>query len=353
MPLTKLQLTNFRSYPEAVFELSPAITLVVGPNASGKTNLLEAIYVLASTKSFRAKDQELIHHGQDYFRLVGQADSNELALSFGGTGAVSKRVSHNGAKKTLVTHVGSLQTVLFEPSDMELISGTPERRRRYLDYILCQTDRAYLKMLNQYRRVLKQRNSLLSAFDTGRIQQEIFAWDVQLTELASVIYSRRLELIAHINELAHDLYAEIAGSRQELDLIYVSSVDGDDYAEVFLHELATRLTRDLAAGFTTIGPHREDFKVRFKNNNITAVASRGEVRTAVLVLKMAELAYSEAVSGQKPLLLLDDVFSELDASRRRYLTQAIRGYQSVITTTEADAIDDLDIEHVTIRTEAK
>jgi DNA replication and repair protein RecF len=339
MSLNSLELTNFRSYDQRRFELGSAVTLVVGPNASGKTNLLEAIYVLAITKSFRARDPELIRHEKDFFRIVGRTDGAELALGFSTEGGTqTKRVTHDQAKKTLAGHIGALPVVLFEPTDLELVTGAPEARRRYLDTILCQTDPDYVRLLNHYRRVLKQRNSLLSTFDTGRIYDEIFAWDIKLTELAAEIVRRRTQLLGFIAGLIEEAYGEVAGTREPLELSYLPSVRGENYADAFMKELAQRLTGDLAAGFTTIGPHREDFKVRFKNNDLSSVASRGETRTVVLAFKLAELAYIEQTLERKPLLLLDDVFSELDASRRAFLTKKVQDHQAIITTTQADAI---------------
>lgn len=333
-----LELTNFRSYERAAFELHPDVTLVVGPNASGKTNLLEGLYVLASTKSFRAKDRDLVRHEQDFFRVVARAEAQEYALGFStADGRTEKKITHDGVKRTLVGHVGQIQVTLFEPSDLALASGPPDGRRRYLDFILCQTDRSYLKTLQQYRRVLKQRNALLDGFDMERIREQIFAWDVKLAELACEIYVRRQGLLAVLNEAIPLLYGEIAGGSEAVELEYVPSVAGA-YAEGFLETLARNFTRDLAAGFTTIGPHREDFKVRFKNNDITAVASRGEVRTVVLACKLAELQYAEAQTGIRPILLLDDVFSELDHDRRSFLLDRLRDHQTIITTTDADAI---------------
>jgi DNA replication and repair protein RecF len=351
--LKSLSLTNFRSYKERTFEFSSGVTVVVGPNASGKTNLLESLYVLASTKSFRTKDVGLIRHGQDHFRIVGNMSDDELALAYlAQDGKTTKQASRNGTKQSLVNHVGSIQVTLFEPTDLELNSGPPDRRRRYLDFLLCQTDREYLRTLANYRRVLRQRNSLLSGFNTSRIKDEIFAWDIKLTESAAEIYRRRVELVEYLNKLIPQLYKEVAAEEVSLRLDYQASVATEDYASNFLDALAHRLTADLAAGFTTIGPHREDFKVSFKNNNISAVASRGETRTVVLVMKLAELAYNEENTGIKPILLLDDVFSELDNARRKDLVLRVAGHQTIITTTEADAIKEIMGEYQLITTEA-
>ncbi len=340
MPLQTIQLENFRSYERRVFALDPGITLVVGPNASGKTNLLEGVYVLATTRSFRAKDVDLVRHEQDYFRLVGQTDEMELSLGFGQqeSGARVKRVMHDSVKRSLVAHIGALSAVLFEPNDLSLLVGPPDGRRRYLDTILCQTDPAYMTALTTYRRVLKQRNSLLDRFATDAIKDQIFAWDVKLASTAGTIVEARKELITYLNNLIPDLYGRIAGTEQSFRLRYEPSVDGVDYGSSFLEALDTNLFRDLAAGFTTVGPHREDFSVKFKDSRMSTLASRGEVRTAVLALKLAEILYMEQQTGRKPILLLDDVFSELDKSRRTLLLTQLVGYQTIITTTDADHV---------------
>ena len=253
-------------------------------------------------------------------------------------GPLEKRATQDGVKRPLTHHVGEIQIVLFEPTELGLISGPPEGRRKYLDFILCQTDREYLKTMQLYKRALKQRNALLEGFDIESIRSQVFSWDLKLTELALSIFERRQKLISYLNERIENIYGQVAGHAAELKIEYLPTVSNSDYGTGFLDALTQNLPRDLAAGFTTIGPHREDFKVTFKNADMTTIASRGEVRTAVLALKLAELHYSEEKSGQRPLLLLDDVFSELDKERRAFLIEKLAGYQSVITTTDADAL---------------
>lgn len=343
--VTKLSLTNFRSYQDETFYLDPNITVVVGPNATGKTNLLEALYVLATTKSFRAKDFELINHTSDFFRIEGAVGDSKLALGYQFIdGAKAKRAQLDGAKQTLVQHLSHLQTVLFEPNDLLLILGSPERRRRYLDFILTQTQPEYLSILHRYKRVLGQRNRLLSDWQ-GQTDQ-LFAWNIKLTELATDIDTARRGVITYINSVACDVYGEIAGTKQDLQLAYIGSADSSDYGSDFLARLEAGLSRDIGAGFTTIGPHRDDFDIRFKGSDVTAVASRGEMRTIVLVLKLAELSYIEEKTGRRPILLLDDVFSELDDSRREYLIGTLDRYQTVITTTDGDMAGRLGGSHV-------
>jgi DNA replication and repair protein RecF len=333
--LNSLSLTNFRSYADHRLQFDAPVTVVVGPNATGKTNLLEAIFVLATTKSFRARDGELIHHGQTYYRLTAGTSEGELALGYqiSETGT-EKRAQLDGTKRTLAQHLGSLAAVLFEPNDLLIILGSPDRRRRYLDFILTQTDSTYLKSLHHYRRVLQQRNRLLSQWQ-GQTS-ELFAWNIKLAELAADIDVARRALIKHINELAPEIYAQIAGAPQPLVLSYIGAAAATDYATDFIAKLEANLSRDIGAGFTTIGPHRDDFDISFKNSDITAVASRGEMRTVVLVLKLAELSYIQQKLERSPILLLDDVFSELDDSRRSFLIKTLGAYQAIITTTDGD-----------------
>jgi DNA replication and repair protein RecF len=333
--LRSLSLTNFRSYADHHTELDPHITVVVGPNATGKTNLLEAVFVLATTRSFRARDGELIHHGREFYRISADTAQGQLALGyqFSATGS-EKRAQLDGVKRPLTQHLGSLAAVLFEPNDLMIILGSPDRRRRYLDFILTQTQPTYLSTLHRYRRVLLQRNRLLAHWQ-GQTT-ELFAWNIKLAELAADIDAARRALVGYINERAPELYRQIAGRAEQLILTYVGTVDGVDYASNFLAKLESNLSRDIGAGFTTIGPHRDDFEIAFKDSDITSVASRGEMRTVVLVLKLAELAYIKAKLERFPILLLDDVFSELDDSRRSFLINTLGDYQAIITTTDGD-----------------
>lgn len=338
MTVKNLRLTNFRSYQDASFDLHPAVTIVVGPNASGKTNLLEALYVLSTTRSFRTGDRELIHEGQQFFRVEASAGEDELAIGFSVEQGRRKQVTRNGVKRTLARHLGALPVVLFEPTDLDLVAGAPEGRRRYLDLILSQTDSEYLVALHRYRRVLQQRNKLLDGFDIESVRGQIFAWDIKLAEAGALLVERRAGLLEHFSRVLGEHYGRIAGAALELMAGYHPSVGGKNVAEHFLEVLAETLPRDLAAGFTTRGPHRDDFAVTYQGRPIQDVASRGEVRTTVLALKLAELAFLQQVTGRTPLLLLDDVFSELDTGRRGRLVEQLSDYQTLITTTDADAV---------------
>ncbi|HUC20133.1 MAG TPA: hypothetical protein VMR98_01400, partial [Candidatus Polarisedimenticolaceae bacterium] len=180
---------------------------------------------------------------------------------------------------------------------------------------------------------------------------ELFAWNVQLAQAAADIDERRRAVVGHINSLATEAYGTIAGTAEPLELTYHGTASEGDYPAAFLRLLESNVSRDIAAGFTTIGPHRDDFSISFKDAAIGTIASRGEIRTVVLALKMAELAYIQDHTGIKPLLLLDDVFSELDDSRRRYLLDTLGSYQAVVTTTNADISSELGTRHATIYTQ--
>jgi DNA replication and repair protein RecF len=343
--IQSLSLTNFRSYADRTIALDPHITVVVGPNATGKTNLLEALFVLATTRSFRAKDPELIHHGQDFYRVTATTSQGELALGYQNTDkGREKRAQRDGVKQTLVQHLSHLQTVLFEPNDLQMILGAPDRRRRYLDFILTQTNPQYISILHRYRRVLQQRNRLLS--DWRGETNELFAWNIKLAELATDIDNQRRAVVSHITMVAEELYTSIAGLQEQLSFTYHSSANPNDFTSDFLAKLEDNLHRDIGAGFTTIGPHRDDFEITFKNSQVVSVASRGEMRTIVLVLKLAELQYIEQQTQRSPILLLDDVFSELDEDRRTFLIKTLDRYQAIITTTDGDTARQLGSSHV-------
>ncbi|HSX14797.1 MAG TPA: DNA replication and repair protein RecF [Candidatus Saccharimonadales bacterium] len=343
--INDLELQNYRSYDHHRFPLHPSTTLVVGPNATGKTNLLESIFVLANTKSFRTSDRELIKHGQTFFRIEATTPEGKIGLGYEINPKTTKKIDYNSVKRPLAKHIGNLPTVLFEPFDLQLLSGPPSNRRRYIDGLLTQTDQEYLLALNQYQKILKQRNSLLEKFDIGAVKDQIFAWDLNLTTAAKLIVERRLDLLEYLNYSTPPLYASISGQTVSLNFQYLSSIKlTNNYGEAFLDALAQNLPRDLAAGFTTIGPHREDFGLSFDKSEVAAVASRGEIRSLILALKLAEL---ELIAQMKdnPILLLDDVFSELDESRRKFLIKRLAGYQTIITTTDADLAKNIKLDH--------
>jgi DNA replication and repair protein RecF len=348
MAVTRIALTNFRSYTDRVFNLDPGVTLIVGPNGSGKTNILEALYVFATTKSFRARDEALIQQGSDVLRIEVASPELEYSFAYQKNPTITKKVTHNGVKKSLRSHVGTIPVVLFEPGDLQLLAGPPSARRVYMDTILCQTDPDYLQALNEYKRALKQRNALLR--DHEYISTDmLFAWNVQLVGPGLVIRLKRQGFVDYLHQKLPQLYESIAGKSHELEILYQPSpaitITGESD---FLAELEAHVQRDSMAGFTTIGPHRDDLQVMFDGHPIDARASRGEHRSVVLALKLAELDYQSEFARSRPLFMLDDVFSELDAYRRGFLLEAIGDYQTIVTTTEADTVKDKNYYTITL-----
>jgi DNA replication and repair protein RecF len=334
--ITDLRLQNFRSYGDSSFELGKGVNIIVGPNASGKTNLLEALLVLARGGSYRAKDRELVRFDKPWARIDGHNETGALrTVKIINEPRPDKQYELDGKTFKRLSMQHALPVVLFEPEDLRLLSGGPERRRDYLDDLLEQTSAGYGVLRRKYRRALAQRNNLLKRQGSAA---QIFPWDVRLSELAGQVVRSRTLLTDRINEDIGKLYKKLSSTRIKASLEYRAAWPADNYESRLLKELENSLDLDRVRGFTGSGPHREDLAVRFNNRPIQETASRGEVRTAVLALKIIELKIIEELRGTSPLLLLDDVFSELDGRRRHSLTDYLAPYQTFITTTDADAV---------------
>ncbi|HVI60602.1 MAG TPA: DNA replication and repair protein RecF [Candidatus Saccharimonadales bacterium] len=335
--ITDLRLQNFRSYRDASFELGPGVNIVVGPNASGKTNLLEALLVLARGGSYRAKDSELVSFGRPWARLDAHlARGGQRTVKLTPSGAPAKTYELDGKTYQRLSLAHSLPVVLFEPEHLRLLSGGPERRRDYLDDLLEQTLVGYGSLRRQYRRALAQRNRLLK--QPGASQAQVFPWNVRLSELAGQIVRARDQLAGRLDSDTGKLYRKLSGTRAKVNLEYQARWPAEQYETGLLKALDASLDQDRQYGFTSAGPHREDLAVLFNGRPAQEMASRGEVRTAVLALKIIELKIIEEIRQTTPLLLLDDVFSELDGKRRHALTDYLAPYQTFITTTDADAV---------------
>lgn len=370
MAIIDLRLQHYRSYTDKTFELSPTVNIIVGPNASGKTNLLEAVLLIAQGSSYRAKDIELVQFGEPWSRLDARLDvQNEASEASGVSEAPSIRtvklealafmnkdaVSKPAVKKSFViaqknylrlSQQKMLPLVLFEPNHLLMLSGSPELRRSYLDELLEQIVPGFGTTRRQYRRVLAQRNALLkqgSDIATG----QIFVWNVRLSELAGKIVRQRLDLIQQLNLLVGEVYSDISHTKATVKLEYLSPLSAHSnstgnfavqYESTLIRRYEQTLERDCLLGFTTAGPHRDDMQVLLNGHVSQEAASRGEVRTIILTLKILELQLLQAASAQPPILLLDDVFSELDAARREALTAFLQDYQTFITTTDADVV---------------
>ncbi len=339
MGFASLALHNFRSYSRFAVALSPGVNIVVGPNGSGKTNLLEALYVLSVGGTFRGSDKDMVAHGSDWFRLESIWEDQKRIVTYrlrpGQT--AEKQFSIDESKKARLTHGQRIPLVLFEPDHLRLLKDSPGARRDYLDGLLTglQSDYSWLK--HQFERVLLQRNNLLKRhLSPSVLDDSLFAWDIKFAELAQTVVQRRLGLIGLFDERLSDIYSSIAGKKSSIQISYVSSVPQSDYQAQALKLLRIRRSQDEIRGFTTIGPQRDDFVLLLNGVPAEASASRGEMRSLLLAIKMVELELVDAQNSHSPILLLDDVFSELDSSRRSALAEVASGYQTIITTTDVD-----------------
>lgn len=337
---TQLRLRQFRSYADFTTDLNHGVTIIVGPNGSGKTNILEALYVLSVGGSFRAADRDLVQHQGDWFTVEGTWSDQKRALAYQlrEDGKVQKQFDIDGAKKLRLTSKHIVPVVLFEPDHLRLLRGSPSGRREYMDSFLAKLEPDFARHLRQYERVLQQRNAILKRpLSRQQREDQLFAWDIRLAELAQYIVMRRLRLIERLNERISDVYSNIAGQASTLAVHYATSVASDNYQAELLKQLNVNIQRDVERGFTTVGPHRDDFSVLLGGSPVASSASRGETRSLLLALKIIELQLL-TTQEKTPLLLLDDVFSELDTARSHALAQTANAYQTVITTTDKDNI---------------
>lgn len=335
--IANLRLQHFRSYDDASFEFSSGVNIIVGPNASGKTNLLEAVLVVARGASYRAHDSELIAFERPWARLdAGLQNGGERIVKLVNEPRAGKSYDIGGKplKRLTLQHV--LPVVLFEPNHLQLVSGSPDIRRNYLDDLLEQTTPGYQTIRLQYTRTLRQRNALLKR--GPNYAEQLFPWNVRLSELAGTIVRARHELTETLNNQLAALYRALAHTSTEVTLMYAAKFQPAQYESHLLRKLEANQELDFVRGFTGNGPHREDLEVQFDNRPANETASRGEARTTVLALKILELQLLEQARGTAPLLLLDDVFSELDGARRHALTEYLQTYQTFITTTDADIV---------------
>jgi DNA replication and repair protein RecF len=332
-----VRLQNFRSYDDASFEFSPGVNIIVGPNASGKTNLLEAVLVLSKGKSYRAKDADLVQFKQDWLKLSSHLSTNSLReVKITPTTNPNKVFVIDDTEHRRLSIEKTLPLVLFEPNQLQLLSASPQKRRDYLDDLLEQITPGFDKLRRQYIRSLTQRNSLLKS--PSFRADHMFPWDLKISELAGQIVKGRVKLINLLNENIAELYKELSKTKTKIKLHYNSELSAEAYETELLKRLEKNIQTDRLTGFTSAGPHREDFTTMINDQDVQVSASRGEARTIVLGLKITELKILEENRNQKPLLLLDDVFSELDGARRHSLVSYLKDYQVFVTTTDADLI---------------
>ena len=390
MYLSHLSLTNFRNFLQLELDLPPGVVTLFGGNAQGKTSLLEAIYLLAIARSFRAENEHEVvnwhaarEEGNTLVAGTIEKQNERLRVYIGyqcvpaseppppsrqgkdplespnRTGAerrpfgVRKQIRVSRVKRTAAELVGLVNVVLFTAEDIELVQGPPSVRRRYLDILMSQVDPLYLKSLQRYQRVLHQRNRLLRLLQERRAEEdELTFWNEELVREGSWIVERRYEAMALLSGHCRERHSELTGATEDLTVDYMPNVprngqalhtpgigSSEETEREFIAALEVSKRRELGLGSTVVGPHRDDFRLLVNNVDMRTYASRGQARTLALTLRLAEAAYLASVRDEGPIVLLDDVLSEMDSFRRsRVLDKAVQYQQVIITTTDLEPI---------------
>jgi len=368
--IARLSLVNFRNYRQLELVLPPHLVIVQGDNAQGKTNLLESIHVIATTKSHRASsDRELLNHdaaqedlpfarlsaevekgsGRLEVEIVMQLDRSRPEVkenpAVTSIAPLRKRIRVNSVPRRAADLVGQTNVVIFSAQDTGLITGAPSLSRRYLDLVGSQMDAAYLRLLQRYAKVLVQRNHLLRLLQEGRAhERQLEFWDNELVESGSYVVLQRHRLVNALNRLAQQIHLEVSNGVEMLEIAYVPSVGpGETRSETegrFREALRRGRRREISHGMTLAGPHRDGLLFRVNEADLSKYGSRGQQQTTAISLKLAQAVHMQDEGGDSPVLLLDDVFSELDRYRRQHLLESIAAFQQVlISTTDLDCFE--------------
>lgn len=341
MFIKSLELKNYRNYDELSMDFSKGTNLLYGDNAQGKTNILEAIYLGATTKSHRgSKDRELIkfHENESHIRI--QYEKQEIVHQLDmhlkkskSKGAAIDRIPIRRSSDLL----GQIPVIFFSPEDLKIVKNGPSERRKFLDIELSQMERLYLYQLTNYNKILMQRNNLLKQI---RFQKDLIEtlepWDIQLVKYGSEIIRYREKFIKHLNETIQETHKKLTGGKEHMLLEYDKNVTYDE----FLTEIGRKREKDLKYSTTNAGPHRDDICFRVNDIDIRKFGSQGQQRTAALSLKLAQIRLMTEIMKESPILLLDDVLSELDSNRKIYLLESIKDTQTIITCTGLDEFID-------------
>ena len=350
MKLTNLQLQNFRNYESVQLEFTDGVHVFIGENAQGKTNLMESIYALAMTKSHRTtNDQELIGWKKEFATIKGTvektATKTNLELQFSKKGKIAK-VNYLEQKR-LSSYLGNLNVILFAPENLTLVKGSPQNRRKFVDMELGQMSSLYLYDLVEYNRVLKQRNTYLKQLAIKKKQPDEYleVLSEMLSELASKIVFHRLDFMKQLEALAIPIHDQLSLGREKFSVSYQATIPLEDgltpsqMKEIYMNQFKKNQTREADQATTLIGPHRDDLIFYLNEIPVQTYGSQGQQRSTVLSLKLAEIELMKLSTGEYPLLLLDDVLSELDDDRQTHLIKAIENkVQTFITTTSLDGI---------------
>ena len=338
MILKTLRVQNFRTHSDFILEIGEKSTLISGANGSGKTSLLEAIYFALQGTSFRSSDKEILRNdGSSWFRidLKDSKDSLRTIIFNDAVQKSKKQFLVDGNKKARLSANLRIPVVLFEPDDLQLLSGSPTRRRNFLDYFLSQIFPSFQLALTRYNKALKQRNNLLKRDNVSK--DELFPWNLMLAEYGAEIISKRQDFLELLNSKIEEVYFEISGVKDEIKIDYLGEKVSKNEILAILSE---NIERDKILGYTNFGPHKHDIQFIFNKKPAQNVASRGENRSLVLALKFIETDILADLTSKRPIVLLDDVFSELDDDRQKLLTKHFSKYQTIITSTNEIKVED-------------
>ncbi len=337
MIIKSLELADFRNYENLNIEFDRGTNILYGDNAQGKTNIMEAIYLSSTTKSHKSsKDQDIIRFGyeESHIRTYLEKEDVEYKVDMHLRKSKSKGIAINGQKiKKAAELLGLLNVVFFSPEDLSIIKNGPVERRRFVDMELCQLDNFYLYNLNHYNKIVNQRNKLLKdLFMNPDLRDTLNIWDSQLLSFGNKIIERRQVFVSQLNEIIFDIHKKLSGEKEELVIKYEPDVTIENYEK----KLSVNQERDIRLKQTSTGPHRDDFSFIVNDVDIRKFGSQGQQRTAALSLKLSEIELVKKITKDTPVLLLDDVLSELDSNRQNYLLNSIGDIQTIITCTGLD-----------------
>jgi DNA replication and repair protein RecF len=333
MNIRSVRVQQYRSHHDMTLVATARVMVIVGKNGSGKTTLLEAIYSALRGTSFRGSDIELLQRHQTWWRIDVESDVDTRTIKYDSTKQAGKKTIEIAGRTQQRMPLGKkYPCILFEPDDLRLLQGSPSRRRQFLDTFIAHISPEYSGVLRRYERALRQRNALLKKSNLSR--DDVFVWDVALSEYGAEIIRQRTTVTERINASLQSTYASIADTDDTVSIHYSHTLI-DAVRQKLMNELTANFMRDRTLGYTTIGPHRHDLLFEFNGSAATSVASRGEVRSIVVALKFIEVDIVAETTGLSPIILLDDVFGELDDVRQKRLSEKCRDNQMFITSTHA------------------
>ncbi len=342
MFIKTLTIKNFRNYTDECFNFSSGTNILTGANAQGKTNAAEAIFFLCTGYSPRAnRDKLVIRSGQDSAEIYGLASSKygNVSVKIDFDLQEKKRIFINGLEVHKIGEImGNINSVFFNPSELKLVQESPEDRRRFLNISLSQMSKSYFYALQRYNKILSQRNNLLKDPNVSLVRDTLPIWDQQLTKEAAKIIKSRNEFLQELSPIAEEKHAKLSNGKERLTMKTEDGYFGteEEIAFALFSDLKTSLERDLRLGYTSIGPHRDDVKFSLNDLDVRTFGSQGQQRSVALSLKLAETEIFYNRTGEYPILILDDVLSELDKKRQRSLIKEVSHLQTIFTSTEID-----------------